>query len=38
LFLAGSERLGWERERAGEKGRGRGEGGRNDANIVCTYE
>jgi hypothetical protein len=36
-FLPGSEGL-RGRERGQRKGRGRGEGGRNDANIVCTYE
>jgi hypothetical protein len=30
-FLLGTERVGGERE-------GGGEGGRNDPNIVCTYE
>jgi hypothetical protein len=32
-FLPGSEGLGWVREGAGQ-----GERGRNDSNIVCTYE
>jgi hypothetical protein len=35
-FLPGSKRQ--EREGVGGKGGGRGEGGRNDPNIVCTYE
>jgi hypothetical protein len=36
-FLPGSEGVGGEREGWG-KGREQGEGGRNDPNIVCTYE
>jgi hypothetical protein len=36
-FLLGSEGLEGERKGAGVKD-GVGEGGRNDPNIVCTYE
>jgi hypothetical protein len=36
-FLPGSVGVGGEREKRGER-KGRGEGRRNDPNIVCTYE
>jgi hypothetical protein len=35
--LPGSERVGGEGKGEGVE-RGRGEGGRNDPNIVCTYK
>jgi hypothetical protein len=37
-FLPGSKGVGGKRELAWWKGRGWGKGGRNDSNIVCTYE
>jgi hypothetical protein len=37
-FLLGSEGVGGVRKGVGGKGKWQGEGGRNDPNIVCTYE